>query len=178
MMHLVTGGSGSGKSAYAEEQILKAPEKRRIYIATMLPFGEEGRLRVQRHRRMRRDKGFETVECYTNLSGLEIPEGCAVLLECVSNLTANEMYQEEGAGEKTFQAVTEGIRSLKKQAGTFVAVTNEVFSDGISYDASTMKYMETLGRINRELVKEADRATEVVYGIPVSIKSDSALRGR
>ena len=66
----------------------------------MLPFGEEGRLRVQRHRRMRRDKGFETVECYTNLSGLEIPEGCAVLLECVSNLTANEMYQEEGAGRK------------------------------------------------------------------------------
>ena len=88
MMHLVTGGSGSGKSAYAEEQILKAPEKRRIYIATILPFGEEGRLRVQRHRRMRRDKGFETVECYTNLSGLEIPEEQIERLrpQCVRNV--------------------------------------------------------------------------------------------
>ena len=178
MMHLVTGGSGSGKSAYAEEQILKAPEKRRIYIATMLPFGKEGRLRVQRHRRMRRDKGFETVECYTNLSGLEIPEGCAVLLECVSNLTANEMYQEEGAGEKTFQAVTEGIRNLNKQAGTLVVVTNEVFSDGNSYDASTMRYMEILGRINQELTREADLATEVVYGIPVLVKTNGVLQGR
>ena len=58
-----------------------------------------------------------------------------------------------------------------------MAVTNEVFSDGISYDASTMKYMETLGRINRELVREADRATEVVYGIPVSIKSGQRFAG-
>ncbi|HIR27821.1 MAG TPA: bifunctional adenosylcobinamide kinase/adenosylcobinamide-phosphate guanylyltransferase [Candidatus Choladousia intestinigallinarum] len=170
MMHLVTGGSGSGKSAYAEEQILKSPEKKRIYIATMLPFGEEGRQRVERHRRMRKDKGFETVECYTGLSDLRLQEDCAVLLECVSNLTANEMYQEEGAGEDTFQAVTQGIRSLNRQAGTLVVVTNEVFSDGICYDHSTMKYMETLGKINQYLAGEADQVTEVVYGIPLSLK--------
>ena len=169
-MHLVTGGSGSGKSAYAEEQILKSPEKKRIYIATMLPFGEEGRQRVERHRRMRKDKGFETVECYTGLSDLRLQEDCAVLLECVSNLTANEMYQEEGAGEDTFQAVTQGIRSLNRQAGTLVVVTNEVFSDGICYDPSTMKYMETLGKINQYLAGEADQVTEVVYGIPLSLK--------
>ena len=43
MMHLVTGGSGSGKSAYAEQQVLEAGDAPRYYIATMMPYGEEGR---------------------------------------------------------------------------------------------------------------------------------------
>lgn len=38
MFVTVTGGSGSGKSAFAEEQILKFPEKNRLYIATMVCF--------------------------------------------------------------------------------------------------------------------------------------------
>ena len=41
MFVTVTGGSGSGKSAFAEEQILKFPEKNRLYIATMVCFDEE-----------------------------------------------------------------------------------------------------------------------------------------
>ena len=35
MLVVVTGGSGSGKSAFAEETILSLGEARRIYIATM-----------------------------------------------------------------------------------------------------------------------------------------------
>lgn len=201
MMHIVTGGSGSGKSAYAEGLVLAAGEKRRIYIATMQPFGEEGRRRVERHRRMRREKRFETIECYTGLSSLRIsrerddrpgkntfpesqtlpgnrslpenqilPEKPVVLLECISNLTANEMYDEKGAGAGTVEAVVEGVRSLKNQASTLIIVTNEVFSDGIQYDPSTMEYLERLGRINQELAAMADRVTEVVYGIPVKVK--------
>ena len=50
MMHLITGGSGSGKSAYAERQVMEAGEKKRIYVATMMPYGEEGKMRVKRHR--------------------------------------------------------------------------------------------------------------------------------
>ena len=41
MIHLVTGGSGSGKSAYAEQCILDFGGTRRVYIATMQPFGAE-----------------------------------------------------------------------------------------------------------------------------------------
>ena len=44
MIHLVTGGSGSGKSAYAEQCILDFGGTRRVYIATMQPFGAEGRV--------------------------------------------------------------------------------------------------------------------------------------
>lgn len=41
MLTLVTGGSGSGKSAFAEDRVLSFGEAKRIYIATMHPFDEE-----------------------------------------------------------------------------------------------------------------------------------------
>ena len=59
MMILVTGGSGSGKSAFAEDCVVSFGKTDRIYIATMYPFDEESRKRVQRHRKMRQGKGFE-----------------------------------------------------------------------------------------------------------------------
>ena len=67
MLTLVIGGAASGKSEYAEARVLTLPG-RRIYIATMEPFDDECRARIRKHRAMRAEKGFETVECYTNLA--------------------------------------------------------------------------------------------------------------
>ena len=69
MMTLVTGGSGSGKSEYAE-RLAAAGGTPRIYVATMIPWDDEGRRRIEKHRAMRAGKGFETVECYTGLERL------------------------------------------------------------------------------------------------------------
>ena len=167
MMVLVTGGSGSGKSAFAEDKILSFGQGRRIYIATMHPYDEESYKRVARHQKMRAGKGFETVECYTGLKEAELPEDCIVLLECMSNLVANEMFEETGAGEKTVEAVMEGIRNLKKKARHVVIVTNEIFSEAASYEGDTVRYQEYLGKINQEMGKMADEVVEVVYGIPI-----------
>ena len=57
-----------------------------------------------------------------------------------------------------------------------VIVTNNVFEDGISYDAGTMAYLRALGRINAALVKRADRVVEVVVGIPVILKEPAQER--
>ena len=94
MMILVTGGSGSGKSAFAEDCIVSFGNARRIYIATMYPFDEESKKRVKRHQAMRQGKGFDTLECYTGLARAAIPEGSTVLLECMSNLVTNEIFSE------------------------------------------------------------------------------------
>ena len=40
MIHVITGGSGSGKSRYAEQQILELGDNRRVYLATMCPYDE------------------------------------------------------------------------------------------------------------------------------------------
>ena len=170
MFHVITGGSGSGKSAYAEEKILELGQAPRIYIATMYPFDQESHLRIARHRKMRAEKEFETVECYTGLKSVRMPAGANVLLECMSNLTANEMFQPEGAGEDTVCEILAGIGSLIRQSENLIVVTNEIFSDGIQYAEETRTYQSYLGEINRQMAEIADKVTEVVYGSPVSIK--------
>lgn len=172
MLHLITGGSGSGKSAYAENCILNLGAGERIYIATMYPFDEESKQRVKRHQQMRSEKNFRTIECYTDLSHLMLPDNAQVLLECMSNLTANEMYQQDGAGERTVEAILKGINRLKEAASNLIVVSNEIFSDGIEYDAETQRYQSYLGVINHELAKAADYVTEVVYGIPIRVKGE------
>ncbi len=72
MIYLVTGGSASGKSEYAERLVTAFGGKVRYYLATMQPCDEESQRRIGRHRTMRKDKGFSTVERYTDLAGLEL----------------------------------------------------------------------------------------------------------
>lgn len=70
-MILITGGSGSGKSAYGEKRILEAGEMTRYYIATMEVFGEEGRKKVERHKMLRQGKGFITIESPKDVGRVE-----------------------------------------------------------------------------------------------------------
>ncbi|MCI7812321.1 MAG: bifunctional adenosylcobinamide kinase/adenosylcobinamide-phosphate guanylyltransferase [Lachnospiraceae bacterium] len=175
MFIVITGGSGSGKSAFAEEQILRLSSDQRIYIATMMCFDEESKRRIARHRQMRKEKHFETIECYTGLEKLQLPEGATVLLECMSNLTANEMYDPSGAGEQTVERILEGVCHLRDTAKHVCVVTNEVFSDGQMYDPDTMRYLAYLGKINCEMAKIADEVYEVVYGIALRKKGGEKL---
>lgn len=182
MIHLVTGGSGSGKSAYAESELLRTGERNvyaegekcpYIYIATMRPFGEETMRKIRAHRRMREGKGFVTEECPSGLSKLFLPENRGVLLECVSNLAANEFYLDDGSVrgvQETAEEILEGIQCIAGQTGNFVIVTNEVNADTGSYSEETKQYIALMGKVNQEIARMADRVTEVVYGIPVKVK--------
>ena len=171
MLELVTGGSGSGKSAYAESRICewnRQDPKPLFYIATMYPYGEETEKKIERHRMLRKGKGFETLEWYTGLK-LHLEEGSLqgsdVLLECMSNLVANEMYMESGAGCHADQAILEGIQELNRQCANVVIVTNEVFSESVPDSPEMKEYKRILGRINCEIAVMADQVTEVIYGI-------------
>ena len=166
MFTLVIGGAASGKSEYAESRVVRLPE-RRIYLATMRPWDQECRARIARHRRLRQDKGFETLERYTDLAGAEVPAGANVLLECMSNLTANELYDPEGGGQ---EAVLRGVDALLAQCGHLTVVTNEVFSGGTACEEDTLRYLRALARINRLLAARADTVAEVICGLPNYLK--------
>ena len=120
MFTLVVGGSASGKSAYAESLVLQSERLPRYYIAAMQPFDDECRARIARHRKMRADKQFQTIERYTGLSGLVLPERGDVLLECLGNLAANELYDPAGAGIHALEAIVDGIDALLPQCGDLV----------------------------------------------------------
>lgn len=167
MLTLITGGSGSGKSEFAEDLSVSYKSNNLIYIATMFLYDNESLKKVERHKRMRDHKNFKTIECFKNLKSLFISNNSTVLIDCMSNLVANEMYLEGGAKDKTVQEVIRGIESINNQAENLVIVTNEVFSDGIVYDDDTTRYIRNLGEINKEIGKKADNVVEVVYSIPV-----------
>ncbi|MDD6806521.1 MAG: bifunctional adenosylcobinamide kinase/adenosylcobinamide-phosphate guanylyltransferase [Clostridiales bacterium] len=177
MMTLIIGGSGSGKSAYAEDYMVSISEDRKkYYIATMQIYDEEGKRKVERHRMLRGGKGFSTIEQPVDIGKaaekMEAEDRTA-LLECVSNLTANEMFSGEVPG--TEKAITEkivgGIAVLNRELTHLVIVSNNVFEDGNVYDKTTMAYIRAMGRINQKLAEMADEVVEVVVGIPIVIKN-------
>lgn len=167
MLVIITGGSGSGKSAFAEKMMDAVTGEQKVYIATMFPFGEETQKKIERHRQMRKDKHFDTLECFYGLKQVKLQERVPVLLECMSNLVANELYMEEGAGKDTVAQIMQGVAHIEEQTDFFCIISNEVFADGIAYDESTKEYMQMLGTINQQLVKRADICIEIVYGIPL-----------
>ena len=139
---------------------------------------------------LRQGKGFITIEKPRDVgrvmfeeheagSGASSRAGRALLLECVSNLAANEMFKEEETGEaeageqqdSPIQCLSHKIAgdiiSLAGQVRDMVIVTNEVDRDGICYGPETMEYIRLMGCLNQKLASAADRVVEVVHGIPV-----------
>ncbi len=168
MLILVTGGAGSGKSAFAEKLCCRLPGER-VYLATMQANDQESRERIAKHRRQRRGLGFQTLEHPWRLLEAKIKQGANILLEDLSNLLANELFGEQVGGE---EAVREGLRHLAETGVHLTVVTNEIFSGGAKYGEETRQYMQSLARLNRELAAEADLAVEVISGIPNVLKGE------
>ena len=74
MLTLVLGGAASGKSEYAEALVLRSALPR-YYLATMQVWDAECAARVEKHRKMRAQKQFETLECPLHLDRLPLPGG-------------------------------------------------------------------------------------------------------
>lgn len=181
MFVLITGGSKSGKSRLAEA-VITGYQMSRYYIATMEPDTDEAGPAIERHRRMRAGKGFETIERYTDIGGICLEKmreqgmlrsgeaKCAALLECMGNLCANEMFSPQGIHAGTAKKVVADVEKLYRQTEVLVAVTNQVGADGMEYPSETMEYVRILGDINAALAKRADVVVEAVFGLPVVLK--------
>ena len=150
----------------------------------MRPGGEEAQKRILRHRRQRAGRGFQTVECPEDLENLKIPAGSGVLLECLSNLAANELYEEDGRvrdREQVKQKILRGLRRLAGQAEVLAIVTNEIFSDGAEYGEDIRVYQELLGELNREAACMAVSYTHLLrrdHGRPQGRRLSGGRRNR
>lgn len=172
MLHLIIGGSASGKSHFAEEQLSRLAGRPLYYLATMQVWDEEGRLRVLRHRAQREGKGFETIECPTHLEELTLKQAGAVLLEDLGNLLTNESFTPNGIDEEAPKRILRGIDHLLCEATDLIVVSNDVFCDWDSYSDETKQFIKQLGYLNQMLAQRAQRVTEVVCGIPLTRKGE------
>ena len=176
MLILVYGGSGSGKSEFAEQlsvRLSKECSGALYYIATMKPWDQECLERIEKHREMRAEKHFHTIECYERPGRIAFPEPekKVALLECLSNLTANEMFTEPRPELPALEdRLFSDLMALYQKTEHLVIVSNNIFEDGIEYDQETAAYQKLLGRLNQKIANEAEQVYEVTAGIGVGLK--------
>lgn len=176
MNAFVFGGASSGKSLIAETLacvFASANDTPLVYLATMQPYGEVGRKRVERHRAMREGKGFSTVECYGSLNEVEVDPSSTVLLECLGNLVANLQFDSDYQrydDDLVLERAIEGYDALASRCEKLVVVSNDVGCGGIQYADDTKSYVEVLGKLNNAVAQRCETVYEVVAGVPVVLK--------
>ena len=174
MTVLVIGTADSGKSALAEDLAVQTGDSRRYYLATMKVCDDDGRKRVEKHRKMREGKGFVTIERQCALSGIadgiDEPGEVTVLLECVSNLVGNVLHDRperianllsDGSGKSAFaDEVADDIAKLAGRVRNLIVVTNE-YAEEDGYDEETRLYVELSNMVNERLLGLADRTYDL-----------------
>lgn len=175
MLIFVYGGSGSGKSEYAERLVTESSAPERYYVATMEPYGAEGEKRIKRHQALRAGKGFITVEQPVCLETLRLPEHAAVLIEDLSNLLANEIWSAQGRGAAGDPAalICDAVCALAACCERVVVVGNDIFRDSVGGDEELAVYVRLLAECHRRLAAAADRVVEVVCGLAIVQKEGS-----
>ncbi len=168
---LVVGGSGSGKSAFAEHAACSLSATR-TYIATMRRDGAEAQARIARHREQREGLGFRTLECPVSLPKETHRPGVA-LIEDIGNLTANTLFAPDGMLRDPL-CVTEQVQaevvSCLEAFEHGVVVSNEVGCEGISCFDGTRAWVRLVGTLNCRLAAAFDAVVEVVAGQPSALK--------
>ncbi|MEG2002367.1 MAG: bifunctional adenosylcobinamide kinase/adenosylcobinamide-phosphate guanylyltransferase [Clostridia bacterium] len=172
MITVVFGGASSGKSEIAEN-IAMSQGQNRLYIATMIPYSNEGKKRVAKHLNKRCGKGFSTIERYVDLENISIERCDVALLECVGNLLANEMYEVDGDKKNAVNRIVNGIKKLGNLVDNLVIVTNDVFKSVANYSDESAQYVENFAIITRELFEIADTVLEIKCGIPLILKGEN-----
>ncbi len=159
MMTLVTGGCKCGKSHYAEK-LLENFAGKKYYIATMEPYGEEAMTAIARHRKLRAGKGFETIERYTDIEGLVMPEGAGEgTAESDCGCTSADCEHEEKRAPELSSVCAPAEFRLPRGCGILLECTanlcaNEMFKDGRVCDPTekVLRGFRRLRDISAELV--------------------------
>lgn len=163
---LITGGQRSGKSQQAEQLALKLAENP-VYLATAHVWDEEFRQRVLRHQE-RRGPQWTNIEEEKFLSRHELT-GRVIVIDCVTLWLTNFFFENNEVEQTLEQAKAEFDRFTSQEA-TFIFVTNEIGSGGVSENAIQRKFTDLEGWMNQYIAAKADEVILMVSGIPLKVK--------
>lgn len=170
---LITGGQRSGKSAYAEQLALRL-SPRPVYLTTAHIGDDEFRERVRCHRERRGD-------CWTNLEEEKYLSqydlyNKVVVVDCITLWCTNFFYDRLET-DRELPDINAALREIKAefdqltaQEATFIFVTNEIGSGGVSTNAVQRRFTDMEGWMNQYVAQRADKVIQMVSGIPVTIK--------
>ena len=170
---LITGGQRSGKSQTAERMALQLSDNP-VYLATAHIWDEEFNRRVEMHQR-RRGPQWTNIEEEKELSRHNV-EGRVVVVDCITLWCTNFFFAREKAEweQPTVDLALEALKSefdrFTNQDATFIFVTNEIGSGGVSESAIQRRFTDLEGWMNQYVASKADEVIFMVSGIEVKIK--------
>jgi len=174
---LVTGGSRSGKSDYAES-LARAGAGERYYLATCPPCQEgdpEMQARIAIHQQRRSGHGWQTVEEPVAIARVlgALPPDASVLIDCLTLWISNLLYAHQAGAldERQMAAMAEEVLAVAGgRDGQVVMVTGEVGCGLVPELELARRYRDLVGGCNQVMAAAADQVVHVVCGIPHVIK--------
>lgn len=166
VLHFVVGGAASGKSAFAE-RLTRAAKKPKVYVATMQPFDDEMRAKLNKHQAMR-GADWHTIEAPLD-PGKAITEAGSdqiVLLDCVTLWLSNVLLADrdvEVACDQLLQVLANALCEV-------VVVSNEVGMGIVPDNALSRQFRNAQGRLNQRLAVQANNVVTVIAGLPIVLK--------
>ena len=180
----ITGGARSGKSSFAEE-LIKERYSSKIYLATAIPFDDEMKDRIEKHKKQR-GKNWKTIENYKNIAKIlknHIDGYDVILLDCITNMVTNLMIMEEkydwdnitmkevdAVREKITDEIESVIEFVKENNIDMVAVSNEVGLGLVPSTSLGRHFRDIGGKINQIMGEASEEAYLVVSGLNIKLK--------
>jgi adenosylcobinamide kinase/adenosylcobinamide-phosphate guanylyltransferase len=163
---LITGGQRSGKSGHAERLALSLSDHP-VYVATAHIWDDEFRERVRKHQE-RRGPQWTNIEEEKLLSRHDLT-GRVAVIDCVTLWLTNYFFETSDVNQ-TLEAVKAEFDRFTSQDATFIFVTNEIGSGGVSENAVQRRFTDLEGWMNQYIAQQADEVILMVSGIPVKVK--------
>lgn len=164
---LITGGTRSGKSSYAE-QLAKSLAEHPVYLATAHVEDEEFRERVRIHQE-RRGLEWTNWEEEIWLSRRDATER-VVLIDCVTMWLNNLFFHFNDDLEKSLETLKTEFLKFTTPNATYIFVTNEIGMGGTSPNDIQRKFTDLQGWANQFIASKADEVFLMVSGLPLKIK--------
>ena len=149
-------------------------------MATSRIWDDEFRLRVEKHK-SRRGEQWDNIEEEKWLSMHQV-NGRVVVIDCVTLWATNFFFDLQSEVKSAKQAALHVDRTLEllkqefdkftQQDATFIFVTNEIGSGGVSDNEIQRKFTDVEGWMNQFIAQRADNVILMVAGIPLTVKGE------
>ncbi|MEW6663610.1 MAG: bifunctional adenosylcobinamide kinase/adenosylcobinamide-phosphate guanylyltransferase [Thermodesulfobacteriota bacterium] len=170
---LVTGGTRSGKSAFAMDLALSGYSSR-TFIATGVALDREMEDRIAMHRKERGER-FRTLEEPIELARVlsHLPkDGGVALVDCLAVWLGNLYHHTSGEEAKVRVRVEELLVALNAAPCDLILVTSEVGWGIVPENPLARSFRDMAGYLNRKVAEKAGRVYLVCMGIPLTLKGE------
>ena len=162
----ILGGAASGKSKFAERQVVQT-HRPRTYLATARAYDTEMETKVAAHK-AQRGANWTTIEApispWDDLAKID-PNG-VVLLDCATFWLSNILL--EGVDIVTNTATL--LNGLQTCPAPLVVVSNEVGQGIVPDNALSRQFRQAQGELNQQIAHIAQLAVFITAGLPQTLK--------